>query len=274
MSGNPKPLFDFGAARRASARAARIGADRFLDSATKDGLTHRLSAVTRRFAAGLVVGEKLPEALRPFAGDWTVRQFDEQEFLGADASFDLVVSMYSLQSINDLLGALIQIRSALKPDGLFLATLFGGASLNELRDSFMRAESDISGGASPHVAPMADVRDAGTLLQRAGFALAVADVERLTVRYTELAGLLRDLRAHGQSNALQGRRKTFLGKRMPDAVRFHYTLNHSQDGKLLATFETLYLTGWAPHESQQKALLPGSARLRLSDALGTIERKI
>ncbi len=274
MTQDRPQLFDFRAARGARLRAAWIGGDRFLDAAALDGLHHRLSGVTRRFARGLWVGDALPEAIKGFAQDWNLAGFDEKEVLKGDAPFDLVVSLFSLQAINDLPGAMIQIRRLLKPDGLFLAALFGGATLNELRQSFTAAESEVLGGASPHVAPFADVRDMGALLQRAGFALPVADVERLMVRYSNLSALVKDLRAHGQSNALTGRRKNFTGRRVLDALAAHYTTHHANDGKLIATFETIYLTGWAPHESQQQPLKPGSAKARLSDALGTVERKI
>lgn len=274
MSQERPHLFDFRAARAARARATRLGGDRFLDAAALDGLVHRLSAVTRAFNRGLWVGDDVAPAIRTLAKDWTSADFDEQEFLRAEGPFDLAVSLFSLQAINDLPGALIQIRKALKPDGLFLAVLFGGATLNELRQSFVAAESEIFGGASPRVAPFADVRDAGGLLQRAGFALPVADVERLAVRYSSLDALVKDLRAHGQSNVLAKRRKNFIGRRTWEALKAHYAANHARDGKLPATFDMLFLTGWTPHESQQQPLKPGSAKMRLSDALGTVERKV
>jgi len=268
-------IFDFQAARAARLRARRIAGDRFLDQAALEGLCDRLAAVTRRFDHGLWVGDALPPAMRPFAQEWSIQDFDEREFLNAQKGpFDLAVSLYSLQAINDLPGALIQIRRALKPDGLFLAALFGGDTLRELRESFAHAEAEIAGGISPRVAPFADVRDMGALLQRAGFALPVADVERLSVRYRDFGSLVRDLRAHGQANVLAGRRRSFLGRRLLDALTAHYSAHHARDGKLNATFETLYLTGWAPHQSQQQPLKPGSAKTRLSDALGTVERKL
>jgi hypothetical protein len=130
------------------------------------------------------------------------------------------------------------------------------------------------GGISPRVSPFADVRDVGALLQRAGFALPVADVERLQVRYRDFGSLVRDLRAHGQGNVLAARQRHFLSRRILDALIAHYSKQHSDGGKLNATFETLYLTGWAPHQSQQQPLKPGSAKTRLSDALGTVERKL
>ncbi len=275
MAAKHPTLFDFHAARNARKRAGRIAGDRFLDQAALEGLTERLAAVTRRFEQGLWIGEALPPILKPLARQWHIADFDEEEFLAfGEADYDLAISLYSLQSINDLPGAMIQIRRALKPDGLFLATLFGGATLSELRESFAFAESETLGGISPHIAPFADVRDLGALLQRSGFALPVADVERLRVRYSDISSLVRDLRAHGQSNVLAARRKLFLGRRTFETLIAYYAAHHGSDGKLDATFETLYLTGWAPHQSQQQPLKPGSAKSRLSDALGTVERKL
>src|ERR1700761_8507322 len=195
MSVQRPPLFDVRAAQAARTRAGRIGGERFLEDAALEGLADRLSAVTRRFSHGLWVGEAVPAPIRPFADNWSLVDFDRDEVLAADeARFDLALSLYTLQSINDLPGALIQIRRVLKPDGLFLAALFGGDTLHELRDCFALAESEVRGGISPHVAPFAYVRDLGSLLQRAGFALPVADIERLTVRYSALPSLIRDLR--------------------------------------------------------------------------------
>lgn len=275
MSAPRPPLFDFRAARAARLRAHRRKDERFLEQAALEGVSDRLAAVTRRFQQGLWIGDTLPAAARSLADHWTLAEFDEKEFLAVEeAQFDLAVSLYTLQSLNDLPGALIQIRRALKPDGLFLAAIFGGATLQELRESFAFAESETLGGISPRVAPFADVRDMGSLLQRAGFALPVADVERLSVRYSTLAALVADLRVHGQTNVMTARRKSFLGRRTFESLAAHYAAHHGADGKFRATFETLYLTGWVPHESQQKPLKPGSAQSRLSDALGTIERKL
>jgi len=274
MSIQRPPLFDICAVQAARLRAKRMGGDRFLEQAALEGLVDRLSAVTRRFRQGLWIGETLPPSIRPFAESWNLVDFDGHEFLPAgETGFDVALSLYTLQSINDLPGALIQIRRSLKPDGLFLAALFGGDTLKELRDCFALTETEIRGGISPHVAPFADVRDLGGLLQRAGFALPVTDSEKLVVRYSRLANLVRDLRAHGQTNVLTARARRFLGRRILDALEVCYAAHHAADGKLNATFETVFLTGWAPHESQQKPLKPGSAKTRLSDALGTVERK-
>ena len=272
---SPRPsLFDFRTARMARERALRLDGDRFLERAALEGLAERLAAVTRRFEAGLVIGSAVPEALRGAATAWTTGDFNEQEVLEAQAGrFDLAVSIFSLQAINDLPGALVQIRRALKPDGLFLGVLLGGASLGELRESFAVAESETLGGLSPRVSPFADVRDMGGLLQRAGFALPVADVERVTARYGDFDALARDLRAHGLTNVLSERRKRFLRRDTLAALMAHYRTHHATGEKLNATFESVTLTGWAPDESQQKPLKPGSATSRLAEALGTVEHK-
>ncbi|HEX3754096.1 MAG TPA: methyltransferase domain-containing protein [Rhizomicrobium sp.] len=268
MSASRPPLFDHHMASLAQARAAAIAGDRFLIRAATENIAERLAAVTRHFARGLLIGERVPTEIGPFADTWTTALFDRNEMLGLDRqNFDVGVSVFSLQTINDLPGALIQVRRALKPDGLFLAALFGGGTLKELRDSFAHGESETLGGISPRISPFADVRDLGSLLQRARFALPVADGERLTVRYGDFSALVRDLRAHGQTNALSERSRKPLRRATLAAMLEHYRDRHSDDGKLLATFEILYLTGWAPHESQQQPLRPGSAKVRLADAL-------
>ena len=189
-----------------------------------------------------------------------------------DASLDLVVSALALQFVNDLPGALIQVRRALKPDGLFLAALLGGDTLTELRQSFAAAETEIEGGVSPHVAPFADVRDLGALLQRAGFALPVTDVDRLTVRYSTAFALMHDLRRMGATNALVARRRVPLRRKTMLRMAEIYAERFADpDGRLRATFDVIWLSGWAPHESQQQPLKPGSAQTRLADALGAKE---
>jgi SAM-dependent methyltransferase len=183
-----------------------------------------------------------------------------------------VVSALALQFVNDLPGVLVQIRRALKPDGLLLAALLGGETLTELRQSFAEAESDIEGGVSPRVAPFADLRDLGALLQRAGFALPVTDVDRVTVRYDSVFGLMHDLRRMGATNALLARRRTPLKRatlmRMAEIYAQRFA---DDDGRVRATFEIIWLSGWAPHPDQQQPLKPGSAKARLADALGTRE---
>jgi len=197
---------------------------------------------------------------------------DEEALPFADSSLDLVVSGLALQAVNDLPGALLQIRRALRPDGLFLAALLGGDTLAELRQSFAAAESDLEGGASPRVAPFPDLRDMGALLQRAGFALPVVDADRVTVRYASPLNLLRDLRRMGAANPLVERRRVPLRRAtLMRAMEVYAGRFADADGKVRATFEIIWLSGWAPHESQQRPLRPGSAAARLADALGTAE---
>jgi SAM-dependent methyltransferase len=275
MPENRPPLFDFSAQAHAQARACARNGDRFLEQAATEGLADRLAAVTRSFARGIWIGDAVPDEIARFAGDWVCADFDAHEVLVAEGPFDLAVSLFSLQWINDLPGALVQTRRLLRPDGLFLAALLGGNTLGELRDAFAHAESATRGGISPRVAPFADVRDLGGLLQRAGFALPVADVERLHVRYGNFFGLARDLRAHGLTNVMTERSRLPLRRDTLAALLAHYAAHHADaDGKLRASFETLYLTGWAPHESQQKPLSPGSARTRLAEVLGTEEHPV
>jgi SAM-dependent methyltransferase len=269
------PLFDFSASVHARRRALKLAGDRFLDGAAAEGLADRLGAVTRKFERGLWLGSDVPPEIAPFARDWMRADFDADEILRTEGGFDLAVSLFSLQAINDLPGALVQVRRALKPDGLFLAALLGGGTLGELRESFAHGESATRGGVSPRVSPFADVRDLGGLLQRAGFALPVTDVERLVVRYGDFFGLVADLRAHGFTNVLSERSRAPLRRDTLAALLAHYAAHHADaDGKLRARFETLYLTGWAPHDSQQKPLAPGSAKSRLADALGVTEQVI
>ncbi len=183
------------------------------------------------------------------------------------------MSALALHFVNDLPGALIQIRRALKPDGLFLAALLGGETLTELRQSFAAAESELEGGVSPRVAPFADVREMGALLQRAGFALPVTDIDRVTARYASPFALMAELRRMGATNALAERRRTPLRRATLNRMAEIYAQRFSdRDGKIRATFEIVWLSGWAPHESQQKPLRPGSAQTRLADALGVPER--
>jgi SAM-dependent methyltransferase len=290
MSTNPT-IFDRALLRRCRARAAALGPETFLLDRVAADMAERLTTVTRQFPlavdlgtpndavrcalaetgrVGLIIAaESDPRRLAP---DFIRVAADEEAVPFADASLDLVVSGLSLQFVNDLPGTLIQISRALKPDGLLLAALIGGASLGELREAFAAAESEVEGGASPRVAPFADVRELGALLQRAGFALPVVDTDRLTVRYDSVLDLMRELRRMGATNVLCERRRTPLRRatleRMADIYGERFT---DDDGRLRATFEIVWLSGWAPHESQQKPLKPGSAAKRLADALGTEE---
>jgi len=189
----------------------------------------------------------------------------------ADASTDLIVSLLTLHWANDLPGALAQIRRALKPDGLFIGTLFGAGTLKELRAVLTEVELDERGGAQARVSPFADGYDGAALLQRAGFALPVSDVDRFTVRYTDLFALIRDLRAMGETNVLHGPVRP-LSRRIVARAAALYTERYGlDDGRIPATFEIIHLAGWKPHDSQQKPLPRGSAKTRLADALGVKE---
>jgi SAM-dependent methyltransferase len=268
------------------ARAARMEGERFLLTEALGGICERLGAVNRGFAQGLELASR-PEsaaALAPFAENWTRMSLsaaeggnvvgDEEVLPFAEGSFDLVVSALSLHAVNDLPGALVQIRRILKPDGLFLAVLFGGQSLRELRDAFARGEMRVRGGISPHVSPFADVRALGALLQRAGFALPVADSEQTCISYKQFCTLANDIRELGETNVLAERDKSGLRRDVLGAMLAAYGEHHGTEaGKLKASFDLVTLTGWAPHESQQQPLRPGSARMRLADALGTREQR-
>jgi SAM-dependent methyltransferase len=198
---------------------------------------------------------------------------DEDLLPFKDESLNLVVSGLALHRVNDLPGALIQIRRALRPDGLFMAALLGARSLIELRQTLIEAEAELQGGASPRVSPFADVRDYGGLLQRAGFALPVADAEALKVIYPSPRELMREVRALGGGNVLLARSKAPLPRRTLERAEAIYRERYAtRDGRVSATFEIVYLSGWAPDESQQKPLPPGSAAQRLADALGTKEQ--
>lgn len=278
-------VFDRGLYRRRLAAALSAGYPDFLLARCVADLDERLSAVLRRFERAADLGTPLPLAapvLRARAGEllhMAEAGEAEQSLVGdlealpfAAESLDLATSLLALHTVNDLPGALVQIRRALRPDGLFIACLLGGQSLTELRQSLLAAEVEVTGGASPRVAPFADLRDLGALLQRAGFALPVIDSESVTVRYGEMFGLLRDLRAMGWANALAERsRKPLRRDVLLRAAELYAERFSDPDGRLRATFEIVWLSGWAPHESQQKPLRPGSAKARLADALGVRE---
>jgi SAM-dependent methyltransferase len=289
----PSPLiFDRGLLRARHRRAASLGPATFLLDRVADDITDRLATVKRRFDLALdlgtpgevvraalarvgSVGTIVAAAAFPAGGAGRVTPFviaDEEALPFGDATLDLVVSALALQFVNDLPGTLVQIRRALKPDGLLLAALLGGETLAELRESFAAAESETTGGVSPRVAPFADLRDLGALLQRAGFALPVTDTDRLTVRYDSAFALMRDLRRMGATNILVDRRRRPLRRatlvRMAEIYAERFA---DPDGRVRATFEIVWLSGWSPHPSQQQPLKPGSAAARLADALGTEE---
>lgn len=286
---NPGPpiIFDRQAYRARRSRAAKIPSDGFWAKETAKALATRIAAVNRAFGDALDLGSRrqgLP-ALASLARRWIWAGFDvggrddalevvasEEAIPFAPESFDLVTSALALHAVNDLPGALIQIRQILRPDGLFLAALFGGETLFELRQVLAEAESETLGGISPRVAPFADVRDLGGLLQRAGFALPVTDIERTVVRYADPLRLFNDLRMLGETNILAQRMKAPMARQILKTALQRYSERYSdEDGRVRATFDVVYLTGWAPHESQQKPLKPGSAARRLADALGTKE---
>jgi SAM-dependent methyltransferase len=279
----PPHIFDRRLYALRRARAQRLGPSGFLVTETAAQLAERIGTVNRCFERGLDLSSRDEgfEQLRGAAASWTRAKLypasdaivtDDEALPFAPESFDLIVSVLSLHAVNDLPGALIQIRRALKPDGLFMAALFAGDTLAELRDGFAQGESEVLGGASPRVAPFADARDLGGLLQRAGFALPVSDVERTTVRYRSFDVLVGDLRGLGETSALAQRGRKFLRRDVLTATLAHYSAAHGEaDGRLRATFDVAYLTGWAPHESQPKPLEPGTARARLADALGARE---
>ena len=291
-------IFDRYLLRARRRRAAALVPADFLLARVADDLAERLSSVLRRFdfAADLgTPGEHLRQALatsgkvRVLIAVDALADFslgprgkaaegaplvaaDEEALPFREGSLDLVVSALALHLVNDLPGTLIQVRHALKPDGLFLAALLGGETLTELRQAFAQAETEMEGGVSPRVAPFPDLRDLGALLQRAGFALPVADTERLTVRYASVFSLMHELRRMGATNALIERRRVPLRRATLMRMAEIYTRRFADpDGRLRATFEIVWLSGWAPDPTQQKPLQPGSAKMRLAEALGTRE---
>jgi SAM-dependent methyltransferase len=291
----PVPLiFDRALIHRRRRRAQALGPATILLDRVAEDFAERLGAVLRRFdlAADLgTPGTAVRDALARLGSVGTIVAVDaifqggpprvekvyriaadEEALPFRDASLDLVVSALTLQFVNDLPGTLVQIRRALKPDGLFVAALIGGETLNELRQSFAAAESDIEGGASPRVVPFVDVRALGDLLARAGFALPVTDSDRYTLRYASVFDLMHDLRRMGATNALIARRRIPLRRatliRMAEIYQERFA---DADGRLRATFEVVWLSGWAPHPDQPQPLRPGSAQTRLADALGTHE---
>ncbi|QFR33161.1 methyltransferase domain-containing protein [Ancylobacter sp. TS-1] len=291
MSGsNPVDIFDARALAARRRRALALGPETFLLDRVAEDLADRLGAVKRRFETAADLGTPTPALREALAGaDMIGRLFafgpaervdvdaviDPEVLPFAPESLDLVVSALALQTVNDLPGALAQIRRALRPDGLLLAAFFGSGTLMELREAFAIAESDTLGGVSPRVAPFADLRDLGGLLQRAGLALPVTDVDRVVVRYGDPLALLHDLRRMGAANPLAHRRRApLLRKTLMRLFEVYAERFADPDGRLRATFEIAWVSGWAPHESQQKPLRPGSAKTRLADALKVPEGKL
>ncbi len=282
-------------AQRRDRAAPGAAAHGFLLDRVAEDFAERLSIVRREFPAVLDLGAAhgavgrrigvLPHVGAVISADLSSRLLDgsqgmrvvaDEEMLPfRDGSLDLVVSGLTLQLVNDLPGALVQIRRALKPDGLLLAALLGGMTLVELRDAWLQAEAEIEGGASPRVAPFADVRELGGLLQRAGFALPVVDSDVVRVAYASPLALMRDIKAMGGSNALSHRsRKPTRRRTLVRACEIYADRFARPDGRIEATFEIVTLTAWVPHESQQQPLRPGSAKVRLADALGVAEHVV
>jgi SAM-dependent methyltransferase len=276
MAPNPPAapiLFDRALLRTRQERARRLGPAGFLLDRVTEDMEERLHAVLRNFSEVADIwtpGASLRKASRD--------RFKAVTQIGLDAgsetlplhpqSLDLVVSALALQFVNDLPGVLAQIRRALRPDGLLLAAMIGGDTLIELRQSFAAAEAECEGGVSPRVAPFADLRDVGALLQRAGFALPVTDVDRIVVRYDNALALMQDLRRMGATNVLVERRRTPTRRatllRMAQIYGERFA---DPDGRIRATFDVIWLSGWAPHESQQQPLKPGSAKASLAEAV-------
>jgi SAM-dependent methyltransferase len=280
---NPSEIFDRAALRRRRARAAALGADAgFLFREGAERLWDRLGDIKRPFTQALDLDSRDPflaEQLRGAgiatlaAGDGAALTVDLEALPFAAGSFDLVVSSLTLHWVNDLPGTLLQLRQILKPDGLLLANLLAGETLEALRIALLEAESEIENGASPRVSPFADPRDLAGLLQRAGFALPVVDSDRLVVDYPDAWKLMRDLRAMGETNASTLRHRHFTRRAtMLRAAEIYRERFGNAAGRVPAEFEIVTLTAWAPHEAQPRALRPGSAASRLADALGTTER--
>lgn len=272
-------VFDRAHVRRHRARA-HADCD-FLFRYALNSLGERLLDVRRDFPRALQIGVRpgctlvTPRIGRLFTMDWQDGEVTgDEEFLPfAPGTFDLALSCFSLHTVNDVPGALAQLKRTLNPDGLFLAAFPGGDTLIELRESMMQAEMQICGGVSPRVAPFADKQAAGALMQRVQFALPVVDSERIVVTYDHPLKLMRELRMMGESNAVDARRRTIPPRELFAAASDYYIKNFSDpDGRVRATFEIIVLTGWAPHASQQQPLRPGSGKIALADALGTVEQ--
>lgn len=284
-------LFDHNTRQHRAPRINKTLTDAdFLFARVAEGIADRLEDVKRSFPRACVIADDqgcVAQALpRAKAGAEALAQVAAAGPLGAPGArisqpdepdlspgeYDLIINALTLHRVNDPVGVLTQMRLALKPDGLALAALFGGRSLHELRASFAEAEAEVEGGVSPRVAPMGEIRDLGALLQRAGLALPVADVDRIPVEYESAFHLMRDLRAMGEANPMAARRKTFTRRatmlRMAEVYAHHFA---SDSGRVMATFEIVYLTGWSPADNQQQPLRPGAARTRLADALGVPE---
>jgi SAM-dependent methyltransferase len=277
MAPNPNAapvLFDRALLRARQSRALGSGPAAFLLDRAAEDMAERLHAVLREFKNAADVGtpgDQVRNILHQRVDQLTRIELPDLESeplpLQRD-SLDLVVSALAFQFVNDLPGVLAQIRRALRPDGLLLAAMIGGETLTELRQSFAAAEAECEGGVSPRVAPFADLRDVGALLQRAGFALPVTDVDRVVVRYTDAFALMQDLRRMGATNILRERRRTPTRRAtMLRMAQIYGERFADPDGRIRATFDVIWLSGWAPHQSQQQPLRPGSAKASLAEAV-------
>ena len=276
-------IFDRSRLRKNRARTAKnIQKYDFLHRWAAEQITDRLQDIKRSFVRILQIGGSVPLAQNAFhmdIGQNIISEYSnlsfqaDEEFLPLkESSLDLIISSLTLHATNDLPGALVQIKRALKPDGLFVAAMFGGETLRELRESLMHAEMELKGGASPRVFPFADKPQMGNLLQRAGYALPVVDSEILTVTYDNMFKLMHDLRGMGENNIIMKRNRAYMGRNFFMKAAEYYAKNFSDpDGRIRASFEIIFTLGWAPHESQQKPLKPGSAKIRLAEALNTNE---
>ncbi|MDH3703962.1 MAG: methyltransferase domain-containing protein [Alphaproteobacteria bacterium] len=287
-------VFDRRTVRRHRDRAAdSLAQHDFLLREVADRLSDRLLDINRRFPVALDLGchtGQIGHAMDPRCGVDTLVQCDlspnmarhagglclaadEEAMPFAEGTFDLIVSNLSLHWVNDLPGALVQVEAALKPDGLFLAAMLGGGTLQELRACLIDAELSATGGASPRISPFADLRDTGALLQRAGFALPVVDSDRITVTYTDPFRLLADLRGMGESNATLERHRQFTRRNVLwNAMKLYLDRHTDEQNRISASFDIVYMHGWARHASQQTPLKPGSARTSLAGALGAREQ--
>lgn len=261
---NPPPLTD----RNALLRNRMRTSDSFLRDIAREELLDRLAMVNRQFTNPLIVAGSDVEIAN-------AHHIDDTETLAAEVgAHDLAVHFMALHWANDPVGQIIQTSRALKPDGHFQAVMLGGQTLNELRACLSQAESEITGGLSPRIAPMGEIRDLGGLLQRSGLALPVADTLAIKTSYASAYHLMRDLRRFGETNALAARLKRPTQRAIFDRANELYASNFAEDGKIIATFEFVFLSGWAPADSQPKPLRPGSAAHRLADALNTSEKPL
>ncbi|WP_092783929.1 methyltransferase domain-containing protein [Jannaschia pohangensis] len=251
------------------ARAAADGSAWFLHESAIDEIQERLKDVNRRFTSAAIVTAHPDVWVDAIPGATLVAEGEVLDL--RPGAHDLVVHAMCLHWADDPVGQLIQCRRALREDGLLMVAMLGGETLHELRAALGQAESEVMGGLSPRVAPMGEIRDIGALLQRAGLALPVADLTTLTVRYRDLSHLVRDLRAMGETNALAARHRRTPPRALFERANLHYADAFADQDGIAATFQTIFLTGWAPSETQQKPLRPGSAQARLADALGVPE---